>query len=202
MKKILVLLANCHGRNTAGKRSPDGILREYRWGREINKMIVEKLYKLGIKTIIINPEEDEVKLSIQADRANKLYQQYRDQYDEIILLSPHINAGPKNEWSNACGWTCWVYNKASQKSKKLAKILAALAYDKYKLQGNRYIPSNRYFEANFAILRETLMPAVLTENMFMTNHNDVDYLMSVKGKEELSDLHVQAVLDYINTINS
>ena len=201
MKKLLVLLANCHGANTPGKRSPDGMLREYRWGREINKMIVEKLYKLGIKTIIINPEENEVKLSEQAARANKLYQQYKDQYDEIILLSPHINAGPKNEWSNASGWTCWVYNKASKKSRKLAKILADLAYDKYKLKGNRYLPESKYFEANFAILRETVMPAVLTENMFMTNHLDVDYLMSNKGKDELSELHVQAVLDYINNIN-
>lgn len=202
MNKILVLIAQAHGSNTPGKRSPDGLFREYAWSREITKLIVEKLYKNGIKSIIINPETEEVKLSVQAARANKLYQQYKSQYDEIVLISPHVNAGPTNEWSNACGWCGYVYNKASQKSRKLAKIMAGLAYDKYGLKGNRYIPQSRYFEANFAILRETNMPAVLTENMFQTNHNDVDYLMSAKGKEEISDLHVQAVLDYINTINS
>ena len=83
MKSILVLLANCHGKNTAGKRSPDGRLREYAWGREINKRITEELYKYGIKTIVINPEENEVKLAVQAERANKYYNQYKNQYDEI-----------------------------------------------------------------------------------------------------------------------
>lgn len=198
MKTILVLIAQAHGKNTAGKRSPDGLFREYAWSREITKMIVEKLYKNGIKAIVINPEEEEIKLSVQADRANKFYKQYKDQYDEIVLISPHVNAGPKDEWSNASGWCGYVYNKASQKSRKLAKIMADIAYDTYKLKGNRYIPQSKYFEANFAILRETNMPAVLTENMFQTNHLDVDYLTSKKGKEELSDLHVNSILKYIN----
>lgn len=197
MKKILVLLVNCHGKDTPGKRSPDGILREYRWGRELNKIIVEKLYKLGIQTIIINPEEEDTKLSIIAERANKLYNQYKSQYEEIILLSPHVNAAPGNGWSNANGWCGYVYTKAGKKSRKLVKILSELAYDKYHLEGDRYIPADRYFTANFAILRQTVMPAVLTENMFMTNHKDVDFLLSDKGKDILSDIHVEAILKYI-----
>ena len=200
--KILVLLANCHGKNTAGKRSPDGRLREYAWGREINKMITEKLYRHGIKTIVINPEENEVKLSIQAQRANKLYQQYKNQYDEIILVSPHINAAAGSGWSNASGWCGYVYNKASQKSRKLARIMADFAYDTYGLAGNRYIPESRIFEANFCILRETVMPAVLTENLFQTNRDEVDYLLSDEGKETISDLHVNSILKYKHMIEN
>lgn len=196
-KDILVLLVNCHGHDTLGKRSPDGFFREYAWGREINKIILEKLYTKGIKAIIVNPEIEEVKLSIIAERANKLYAQYKDTYNDIILLSPHVNAGPENKWSNASGWTGYVYNKAGKKSLKLARILADLAYDTYSLKGNRIVPEERFLRANFAILRETVMAAVLTENLFMTNHNDVDFLISDKGKEIISDLHVNAVLKYI-----
>ena len=198
MKSILVLIAQAHAKSTPGKRSPDGKFREYSWSREISKRISEKLYLNGIKTIIINPEiEEDVKLSVQASRANKLYKQYKDQYDEIMLISPHVNAGPKNEWSSASGWCGYVYNKAGVKSRKLAKIMADLAYDKYNLKGNRYIPKTKYFEANFAILRETSMPAVLTENLFQTNIHDVAFLESENGKNIITDLHVEAILEYI-----
>lgn len=198
--EILVLLVNCHGKNTPGKRSPDGKFREYAWGREINKMILEKLYSYNIKSIIINPEEDEVNLHIQAKRVNGLYNKYKDLYKEIILISPHVNAAPKNQWSNASGWCGYVYNKASSKSRKLVKIMSDLAYNKYHLSGNRYIPSAGYYEANFAILRETVVPAILSENLFMTNKEEVEFLSSKEGKEIITDLHVFSILKYADSI--
>ncbi len=198
MKSILVLIAQAHSKSTPGKRSPDGRLREYAYSREICKMIVEKLYRHNIKSIIINPEvEEDVKLSVQAERANKYYNQYKNDYDEIVLISPHVNASNKNTWSNASGFCVYVYNKASKKSRNLARIMADFAYDTYGLQGNRWVPENRYFEANYAILRLTCMPSILSENMFQDNHEDVDFLLSKQGKETISDLHVNSILKYI-----
>lgn len=198
MKKILVLIAQAHGSDTPGKRSPDGKFREYKWSREITKIIVEKLYKLGIQSVILNPEEKEVPLKLQAQKANKLYNEYRNQYENIILISPHVNAAPKSEWSNATGFCCYVYDKASKNSRRLASIISQEAYNVYDLKGNRYIPQAGYFEANFCILRETVMPAILTESMFMTNKEDIAFLESDKGKEIISDLHVNSILKYIN----
>lgn len=198
MKKILVLIAQAHGSDTPGKRSPDGKFREYKWSREITKIIVEKLYKLGIQAIVINPEENEVPLKVQAQKANKLYEQYKNQYENIILISPHVNAGPKSEWSNASGFCCYVYNKPSRNSRRLASIISDYAYNTYDLKGNRYVPQAGYYEANFCILRETVMPAILTENMFQTNKEDIAFLESDKGKEIISDLHVKAIIKYIN----
>lgn len=199
MKDILVLIAQAHSASTPGKRSPDGKFREYAWSREITKRIIEKLYLHDIKCIVINPEvEEDIKLSVQAARANKYYDQYKNEYKEIILISPHVNAAAKNEWSNAHGWCGFVYNKASNKSRKLAKIMADFAYDIYDLSGDRYIPQTRYFEANFAILRQTKCPAVLSENLFMTNKGDVEFLKSENGKETIANLHVNAILKYKN----
>ena len=200
MKNLLVLIAQAHGSNTPGKRSPDGVFREYAYSRQITKLIVEKLYKNGIKSIVVNPEVEEVKLSVQAARVNKLVSQYKKYYDDVILISPHVNAGPKNEWSKANGWTVFVYNKASQKSRKLARVMADIAYDKYGLKGDRWIPESRYFEANYAILRETNCPAILSENMYQTNKEDVKWLQSKEGLETISDLHVFSILEYMKTI--
>ena len=200
MKDILVLIAQAHGSNTPGKRSPDGKFREYVFSRKVSNMIVEKLHKYDIDSIIINPEDEEVKLSIQAARINKLIEQYNSKYKDIILISPHVNAGPNNDWSNASGWTVFVYDKASKKSRKLARIMSEIAYNKYNLKGNRYIPESGYFEANFAILRQTNCPAILSENMFMTNRENVDFLVSKQGLEIISDLHVFSILEYMKTI--
>ena len=199
--EILVLIAQAHSASTPGKRSPDGVFREYAWSREISKMIVEKLYSLGIKSIIINPEvEEDVNLHTQAKRVNDLYKKYKSIYKEIILISPHVNAGPKNEWSNARGWCGYVYDRASAKSRKLASIISDKAYNQYSLKGNRSVPKIGYYEANFCILRETVVPALLTENLFMTNRDDVEFLSSKNGKEIITDLHVNSILDYMESI--
>lgn len=199
--KCLVLISQAHGKDTPGKRSPDGQFREWKWSREITKLIVEKLYKHGIKSVIINPEDEDIKLSVQAARANEHYRKNKDLYEHIILISPHVNAGPTAAWHDASGFQVYVYNKAGKQSRKLARIIADYAYDGYRLAGNRWIPSDKYFEANYAILRQTVMPAVLTENMFMTNHNDIAFLNSEEGKSILSDLHVFSILKYIDSLS-
>lgn len=66
------------------------------------------------------------------------------------------------------------------------------------LKGNR--SREPFFTGNFAILRDTKCPAVLTENMFQDNRNDVDYLLSDRGKSEITELHVNAITQYIRSL--
>ena len=53
------------------------------------------------------------------------------------------------------------------------------------------------FEAGFYILKHTLCPAVLTENFFMDNHKDLQYLQSATGRRAIVDLHVEGIIEYI-----
>lgn len=50
-------------------------------------------------------------------------------------------------------------------------------------------------EANFYVLRNTTMPAVLTENGFMTNPDDCRFMLSEEGVKEIADAHVSAIED-------
>jgi N-acetylmuramoyl-L-alanine amidase len=50
------------------------------------------------------------------------------------------------------------------------------------------------WDSNFAILRDTKCPAVLTENLFMDNAEDCRYLLSDEGKEAIVKIHVQSIL--------
>mgnify|MGYP003524248588 FL=1 len=44
--------------------------------------------------------------------------------------------------------------------------------------------------------RDTICPAVLTENLFQDNKEDVKFLLSNEGKEIIANIHVNAILEY------
>ena len=192
MKRILVIIDNGHGKDTAGKCSPDESLQEWQWSREVAAMIQKELSREGINSVLLTPEEEDVSLSKRVERANKYCRG-----TEALLVSVHIDASNSNDWDNANGWTGWVARVASDKSKKLAKLLYKEA-EKHNLQGNRFVPKSKYWEADYYILRKSICPAVLTENMFMNNKDDVRFLMSDIGKRTIVDVHVQAIKNYIN----
>ena len=186
-----VILDAGHGKQTSGKCSPDGSIKEYAWAREIVKMLSEELNKKGIKTHILVQTDDDVHLNTRCKNANAVG-------GKSILISVHINAaGADSKWHSASGWSVWISSKnASANSKKLAQCLQKEA-ENLKLTGNRSIPPCKYWEGNFAIVGDTNMPAVLTENMFMDNKQDAEFLKSEAGKKKIVELHVNGILKYL-----
>lgn len=65
-----VILDNGHGRDTAGKRSPDGRLREYAYTREMARRIAQDLKRQGIDVSLLVPEDTDVPLKERVERAN------------------------------------------------------------------------------------------------------------------------------------
>ena len=196
-KNIIIAIDNGHGSNTPGKCSPDKKLLEYKWAREIAKMLQEKLISLGFKSELITPEEQDISLKERVSRANSLY---KESDKNMILISIHVNAAKSSgEWQNANGWMVFVSNNASKKSKLLAQCLYKQAELK-DLKGNRWIPEEKYWQQSLAICRDTNCPAVLTENLFMDNKEDVAFLLSKEGKEAIVDLHIKGILDYVNRL--
>jgi N-acetylmuramoyl-L-alanine amidase len=45
--------------------------------------------------------------------------------------------------------------------------------------------------------RDTICPAVLTENLFQDNKEDVNFLLSEKGKQAIVDAHYNGIVKYI-----
>lgn len=194
MIDALVIFDNGHGSNTPGKCSPDKKLLEYKWTREIVQGIKQELDKLNIQSVILVPEEYDVSLSERVKRANAIYKNNKNAF----LISVHINAaGGDGKWHSATGFSPWVAKVSSSKSKRLAQILYKYA-EKYNLKGNRCVPKEKYWTANFTIISKTNCPAVLTENLFQDNKEECDFLLSEKGKKTIIDLHVNAIKEYLN----
>ncbi|MDC1882080.1 N-acetylmuramoyl-L-alanine amidase [Bacteroides uniformis] len=192
-----VLIDNGHGAETPGKRSPDGRLREYAYTREIAIRVAGKLHQAGIDAVRIVPEETDVPLAERVDRANRAYTEAGKQ---AILVSIHCNAmGSGAEWMAARGWSVFVGGNASQKSKLLAQALAQVALNK-KVKVRQPSPRTLYWTADLYICRKTNCPAVLVENFFQDNREDVDFLLSEAGKQCVTDITVEGIVNYLKAI--
>lgn len=196
---IYLLLDAGHGDPplTGGKCSPDGRLKEYTWAREMVQLIAKKARAAGIQTEIITPETTDIALNVRTARVNTLCRKYGAK--NCVLISVHINAaGADGKWHDATGFSGWVAPKSSANSKRLAAMLWEHA-NAAGLRGNRAVPNGKYWTGNFAIVRDTLCPAVLTENLFMDNRSETDYLLSESGKETIANLHISAIKQYIQS---
>ena len=191
---MIVLLDNGHGSNTPGKCSPDGKLKEYSYAREVVKGIHQALSEEGIDSHILTPEQTDISLKERVTRANKIY---KDNNKQAILISVHCNAaGSDGKWHSAKGWSVYVAQNASKNSKKLANCIAEEAADSG-LKMRYYLPDQSYWVQSLAICRDTNCPAVLTENLFQDNKEDVEFLLSEEGKQKIIDLHVKGIKKYL-----
>lgn len=191
-----ILIDNGHGSNTVGKRSPDGRLLEWKYTREIAAAIVSALKKRGMDAQLLTPETYDVRLATRTARANAETKKANGAA-HCILISVHCNAaGADDKWHQARGWSVFVGLKVSKRSMALAELLADEA-KKAGLPVRKPSPKSSYWHQNLAICRDTICPAVLTENLFQDNRDDVNYLLSDVGRMTIIQLHVNAILRYI-----
>lgn len=192
-----ILIDNGHGVNTAGKCSPDKRLMEWTYTREIAQMLVEKLVKAGYDAMRIVTETNDISLLERCRRVNEHCRRLGAK--NCMCVSIHVNAAPGGRWNIARGCSFFVGMNASESSKRLARIFTEQG-KKMGLMGNRCIPSSMYWQQNLAMCRDTKCPAVLTENLFMDNKEDVELLLSAKGKKAIVDMHFEAIVRYIRSV--
>jgi len=104
-KSACVVFDPAHGEDVAGKRSPDGKHREYKWSRERIEGIIDLLNKLK-GFMIKSPFLDEPKEPGLVKRV-KTYNEICGVYDLVIMLSLHNDAlkNPPAFWSGPGGFT-------------------------------------------------------------------------------------------------
>ena len=208
---------NTISHNTPGKRSPDGKFLEYAYNREIAARIVADLTDRGYNAQLLVPEPEDIPLSERVRRINAACLSHQSSpaphqssparpgisptgHPNVILISIHVNAaGNGSKWMTATGWSCYT-SKGQTQSDKLAEYLYEAATKNFPGKRIRTDKSDGDpdWEENFYILRHTLCPAVLTENFFMDNHSDLEYLQSRTGKQAIVDTHVEGITEYLS----
>lgn len=204
----IILIDNGHGVNTPGKRSPDAVrelldspyyFREYAWTREISQMQCDCLQALGFDAWLLVPEEDDISLAIRCERVNAFCRKYGK--DNILLVSNHVNAAGKGDkWMNARGWSIYT-TKGITQADYLAEEIYQVAEDEFrpplKIRAAGSQPLFHDQEENYYILMHSYCPAVLVENFFQDNKEDVAYLKSDQGKGSCTHVIVAGIENYV-----
>lgn len=211
--EVVIILGTAHRLREPGKESPDKRLKECRYSREICLDVAAKLRAYGYKVEIdFMPldlsktmqsssckQERSRELALRVNYVNEICKQQGA--NNVLYVSIHCNAaGSDGKWHSANGWQVCVGNMASTRSKTLANCLydAAKAHE---LNMRKPTEKQKYWEQkNIYVLNYTRCPAVLTENLFQDNKEDVDFLLSDEGKHAIARLHVEGIINYINKI--
>ena len=195
-----IILGTAHLKSTPGKCSPDKKLFEYKYSRELVKAIYSIFKNMGYDVYIDIEDEDlNVVTNQELRKRVNIVNTICDKYPDSIYVSIHVNAaGDGSKWMNARGWECYT-TKGITKSDKLAECLYKSAEKNLKNQTIRrdLTDGDSDKEADFYVIKNVKCPAVLTENFFMDNKEDVQYLLSDVGFQELTRTHVEGILSYI-----
>ena len=192
-----ILIDPGHGIDTPGKRSPDGLFREYLWNRQVADLILEGLVSAGIDASLVVTETNDVSLKNRVNRVNTICN--RLGASNVLLVSIHANAaGNGSAWMNAKGWSCYT-SRGKTKSDQVAECL----YDAFEAEfQDRKIrkdmsDGDRDWEENFYVLQKSKCPAVLLENFFYDNREECAWMLQEETKRRIASAAVKGIIKYI-----
>ncbi len=190
--KFMWCLDNGHGEDTDGKRSPlfdDGETRffEYEFNRDIVNRIIKQLDELGIKYFNVVPEITDISLEDRVARANQLETPLNK-----LFISVHSNAAPtddEEDWAppNTKGIETFFF-RGSTSGMNLAAVMQKQLIKHTQWRNRKIKP------AGFFVIRNTAMPAILTENGFFNNKEEAALLMKDEVRQKIADAHVAAIM--------
>ena len=210
---MIILIDNGYGYNTLGKNSPvidssmkigqeftdNGRFKEWKYNRVIAKQIVDKLIATGYDARLVVTENTDVSLSERIRRINTICNKYGAA--NVLLVSVHANAvGDGSQWMTGKDWEAYT-TRGKTKSDILADFLYKRADSNLPNRKIRedWTDGDRDKEADFYIIKKAKCPAVLTENFFYDNKDDLIYLTSEEGVHGVVRLHVEGIIDYIKS---
>lgn len=181
--------------DTNQKRSPireDGTrFYEYLSNRKIGVMLAKELDKLGIKYVwTIKPDDKrDMTLKKRVEVANAYSR--GNGIKNTLFLSLHSDAlGNSSEWyESAVGYSIYT-SKGTTTSDRYAKIFEEVAREILPKYGKKVRGCK---EENFYVIKNTLSPAILLEQLFYTSHSDLSFLDSDEGREVLVRIIVEAI---------
>lgn len=182
-----VAISDGHEMNTAGKRTPaipelDGrVIHENEFNKAVALKIEAHLKRCGIDVLNVSSTDNDS----LADRVNRANAANAD-----IFVAVHYNAyDGKFDAYDPEGLSVHIYGMGGG-AERLAKAVHAQLI-KGTVQKDRGIVVN-----NFYVLRNTTMPAILTENGFMDNKREAMLMIDPDFQDEVAEEHARGICNY------
>ncbi|MED4017012.1 N-acetylmuramoyl-L-alanine amidase [Sutcliffiella cohnii] len=178
-----IVLDAGHGYSTAGKRTPDG-MREYEFNRVVaNYARTELLKYQDVQVLFTHSDDRDVPLSERCRAANN--------WKAELFVSIHANAFGNGGWADSAhGIETYIHPVTNSNTPKIAK---AIHDSLIKATGRR---DRGVKTANFQVLRETDMSAVLAECGFMTNREEAALLKTSAYRKKCALAIVDGIVSH------
>lgn len=178
---VKIMLDPGHDSNTPGKRAIDGSMREFEFNKATAIHTANLLTQYnGVEVFFSHDLNDgiDTSLNARADLANRL--------QVNCLVSIHANAGA----ASARGIETYIYLNTPTSTYNLARMIHDHTIN---ITG---MPNRGVKRADFAILRETNMDALLIECGFMTNNEDLALLKSDEYRRKCAQGIVNGLVQF------
>ena len=178
-----------------GEFHGDGWFYEGVFNRTLTNRVAAKLSNLGICNVIVSHEYLDISLHYRVNVANW----YHRNYKKGLYISTHANASSSGK---ARGFEVYT-TRGKTKSDKVATLLYENVQE---LMGDRikYRPSRSDGdpdrEANFFVLKNTAMPAILIEHLFFDNFDDASLLMDDEIVERFAEAQVRTIIEAADAV--
>ncbi len=183
--KLVVCIDPGHGATTGGKRSPDSTLMEWEFNRDVAYRLKALLEARGVTCVMTVAQDDQTDPSL-ASRV-----QVANSAGNIdLFVSIHANAFG-NGWTTANGWEIYVYKKGG-----VAEVAANSIEEAMK---NANLLKDRGVKtANFYVIKNTDMPAVLIEHGFYTNQAECERLKDSGFRDQLAQADLTGIMNFFS----
>ena len=187
-RKFTVILDPGHGGTDPGATYPVGvknpIVKEKDITLDVALRVKGQLEAAGFKVIMTRTGDVYPTLKERVEMANSS--------SADLYVSIHVNAmDNKDEIDGAQVY----YHKDSEFGKKLAKYVYESIIEHTSLT-RRGIQDG----SSLYVLKNTKMPAILTEGGFITNEKDREYINSEKGRKEMADAISEGILEALDLL--
>lgn len=174
-----------HGRNTTGKRSPDGE-REWFFNDKAARAFAEKMNQYQHVELLRLDDPTGVRDVPLIARTNKA-----NAWGADVLISFHHNA-LTGVWGTHTGIETYTYPQSNDASKQIQRLLHPRVVVAMGLR------DRGMKEANFHVLRESNMPSVLIEGGFMDSTIDIKALRDDDKLRAQGEAVAHAMVDYFH----
>lgn len=191
MTMMIIAIDAGHGPETAGKRSPDGTLREYHF----NSAVADELEKLlaGYKCTFFRTDEKSSDVSLQA-RCNEAIAKKAS-----LFISIHANA-VGNEWNASGGIETLIRDGDATTSRYRDDFAIATAVQRRLVEGTKLRDRQVKQRKDLYILNASRCPTILVEAGFMTNRVECNLLKSPAYRVLVAQCILKGIIDVYKTV--
>lgn len=180
---VKIALDAGHGLKTAGKQTPDGI-KEWTLNDKVRDKVVALLSSYDVEFVFPDNDEGNTDESLTSRRTMYV------KAGVAAAVSIHHNANT-GTWNSATGVEVYTDKNATAQDKKLAEAIYG------RLVANTGLKGRGIKAANWTVINQNTIPAVLVEGGFMDGENDYKVITSDTGQNAYAKAVAEGLIEFL-----